>query len=79
MTFNLCEMSNHVKYVMYWRKYFKMLRINNFIIIQGGQASCVDTICQESQAKHKKKHVGVFFSLLLFMSDCSSKTHYQEK
>lgn len=41
--------------------------------------SCVDTVCQESQAKHKKKHVRVFFSLLFFMSDHSSKTYYQEK
>lgn len=79
MTFKLYEMSNHVKYGIYWRKYFKMLRINNFIIIQGGQVSCVDTVCQEWQAKHKKKHVEVFFSLLFFMSVCSSKTHYQEK
>lgn len=41
---------------MRWRKYFKVLRINNFI--KGGQTSHVDT---RNSRKHKKKHIKVFF------------------
>lgn len=53
---------------------FQVLWVNNFI--KGGQTSGVDT---RNSRKHKKKHVKVIFPLLFFMSDHSSKTHYQKK
>lgn len=51
-----------------------MLWIKNFI--KGAQTSAVDT---RNSRKHKKKHVKVFFTLLFFMSDHSSKTNYKKK